>query len=219
LAAAATAAPVTWQLEGTVRAILSCCGATYVPVADPGLTSLGVVPGAPYTATIVLEASVPDGDPSPDFGSYAAVTGLDFLAGTYHLGPGARFQVLNVNVVDQLMILDAGFPTGAGTVFTDPTFGFEVVADVPGTFPTDALPIDPPPVANLHPYDPGELHFGFGTTFAIIGHGTGQGTSQWEQIRADVTRWVRVPEPGVTALLAAALASWIVQVRLRAGAA
>jgi hypothetical protein len=196
-ATTANAAPVIWALEGQVENVYSIGGDPDVPVDDPALTALGVVPGAPFTATIIVEPTTPDSDPSPDFASFVdGVLAMSFSAGSYSVsaGLGATFSQLVVNVDEQLMIANIIGP-GPASIF-NPVFGFEVVADVPGTF-SDAMPIDPPPLASLHPFDLADPLFGFGTSFAIL-HDV--------QIRSSLTSWVLVPEPGLAALLVAAFA-------------
>ena len=203
LGAEAKAAPVVWQLEGHVEGVYSLGG---VLVDDPQLSALGVVPGASFTATIVVEAATPDADSSTNFASFAdGVLAMSFSAGSYSVsvGAGAAYSQLSVNVAEQAMIANMYAP-GTPSMF-NPILGLEVVADVPGTF-TDAMPVDPPPLANLHPFDLNDPFFGFGTSFAVLAE---------EQIRGSLTRWARVPEPEVAWLALAALAG--LGLRLRPG--
>jgi hypothetical protein len=193
---AATAAPVVWQLEGQVGGVYSLSG-PQVPIDVPALTALGVVPGAPLTATIVVEPTTPDSDASPDFANFiGGVLSMSFSAGSYSVsvGGGGDYSQLVVNVADQGMLVNLYGP-GASSIF-NPLFALEVQADVPGTF-IDAMPIDPPPLASLHPFDPNpNTLFGFGTSI---------GTLADVQIRGSLTRWARVPEPGLAWLALLAL--------------
>jgi hypothetical protein len=193
-------APVTWQLSGTVQDVLTA-DFPYMPVTDPALSTLGVAPGVPFTATIVIEPATPDGDSSPDFGNYVpGVLSIEFSAGSYHAS-GAVNGILAVNVPTQFMVLDTVFSGGANNLFTNPLLGMEVVADAAGTFASDAMPIDPPPLASLHPYDANSgSGGGWGTNFAVFGNGT----STDLQIRSAISSWVRVPEPSLALLVIAA---------------
>lgn len=201
------AATVTWQLGGTIGGIWTCCGGRVggeIEVADPALTSLGVVQGAPWTARIYLESGAADIDPSPTFGHYLAVTGFEYSAGSYYTstgGPGGvpyGSFIVNPDQETSILILSGSEP-GTGASFDLPTAGFEITAAVPGTIPSDALFVDPLPVANLHPYDPGELYWGFGTTLALI---SGADPPTGLQIRSALASWVTVPEPESLALFA-----------------
>lgn len=110
--------------------------------------------------------------------------------------------------------------------YTSPSiFGLEVSASVPGTFASDALPIQPPPLAALLPFEPlpNDSPFGYGTSFVVIG----DGSVTDEQIRGAIETWVRVPEPpamflaalaGLSALLCASSATARLR-RARASAA
>lgn len=204
LANTAKAAPVVWVLEGQVENIYSQ-GNPPVPVVDPALTALGVVPGAPFTATIIVEPTTPDSNASPDFANFiGGVLGMSFSVGTYSVSTGldAAYSQLVVNVAEQIMLVNTYGP-GPGSIF-DPVFSLEIIADVPGTF-TDAMPIDPPPLASLHPFDLADPKFGFGTSYGIL--------DPAEQIRSSLTSWVLVPEPAPGWLVLAALAGLALRAR------
>jgi hypothetical protein len=208
-------APVTWQLSGSVQGVFGVLDLSYTPITDPALSSLGVAPGVPFTATIVIEPATPDSNSSPDIGNYpTGVLSIEFSAGSYHAS-GAAADVLVVNVPQQLMVLATASSGGRNNVFTNPILGFEVIADAPGTFASDAMPSDPPPLASLHPYDPQDPIFGFGTSFAVLG----DGTSTSLQIRSAISSWVRVPEPPLALLVIAALGGLLSASRSRDSAA
>src|SRR5262245_7433859 len=71
---AARAALVTWELTGTIQTV----------TGGTGLSSLGIVPGAQYVLTALIDDSVPDENPDPRAGSYAVgLMRASFRAGTY----------------------------------------------------------------------------------------------------------------------------------------
>jgi hypothetical protein len=121
---------------------------------------------------------------------------------------------VNVGQGTAILLLSTG--PGEGASFANPVTGFEITTTVPGTIASDALFTEPLPVANLHPYDPGEFYWGFGTTLVLIAGDVIGGAGV--QIRAGIGSWVLVPEPESLALVAlAALA--LVRRGLTAGAA
>jgi hypothetical protein len=193
IASTGSAAPFTWEIEGQVEQILSC-SATCDPVDRPELTSLGVVVGAPLRATYVLESGAPDMDALPDHGRYVAILSASFQIAGYSVSASALPGVadLVVNVPYQAMLLLVTFGDAGPSTLSNPIVGLEVVADVPGTFASDALPLAPPNLGALHPYDPNDPIFGFGTSFAVLYDGV--------QIRSSISSWTLVPEPSVFSL-------------------
>ncbi|MBM4337444.1 MAG: hypothetical protein FJ108_16280 [Deltaproteobacteria bacterium] len=193
VASTCRAAPFTWEIEGQVEQILSC-SATCDPVDRPELTSLGVMVGAPLRATYVLESGAPDMDALPDYGRYVAILSASFQVAGYSVSatefPGGADLV--VNVPDQAMLLLVSHGGTGPSTLSNPIVGLEVLADVPGTFASDALPLAPPNLGALHPYDPNDPNFGFGTSFAVLYDGV--------QIRSSISSWTLVPEPSVFAL-------------------
>jgi hypothetical protein len=146
--------PFTWKLSGHVVDVYSCCDSSPTPVSDPALADLGVVAGAPFSATITLDSLTPDTDPSPSFGQYlGAVLEMAFTAGSFHAsaGPAPSSGDLVINVGLQALIADAAQSDGADTLFDNPLLALQVVG-APGTF-TQAIPVHPPPVSSLQPFN------------------------------------------------------------------
>lgn len=193
IASTGSAAPFTWEIEGQVEQILSCC-ATRDPIERPELTSLGVVVGAPLRAQYVLDSGAADMDGRPSRGQYAAVLSASFQIAGYSVSASVLPTVgdLVVNVPYQAMLLLVSYGDAGPSTLSNPIVGLEVVADVPGTFASDALPLAPPNLGALHPYDPNDPIFGFGTSFAVLYDGV--------QIRSSISSWTLVPEPSVFSL-------------------
>jgi hypothetical protein len=86
VAAPARAALVTWQFDGHVRDVLTFAQEYNTHVDDPALTSLGVVSGVPFIATVVVESSTPSTGHAL-LGYYVpGVVAVDYLCAGYHVG-------------------------------------------------------------------------------------------------------------------------------------
>src|SRR5262245_57848869 len=139
IASIASAFPLTWDIEGQVGGVYDVPYDSDVPILIdvPALTAMGVVPGAPYKATVVLEAGSPDGSPESDFGSYSGVLSMSFSAGSYSVTNTGEFRLLNVNIAQgqpEDMIANVVSMSGPSTFFENPIMGLEVLA-ARGTFP------------------------------------------------------------------------------------
>jgi hypothetical protein len=203
VARASNAAPFTWEFEGRVAAIVA--GESSTPVADPGLSSLAVAVGTPFTARFTIEALTPDANPDPDFGSYdRAVLSVEYSAGALHKGAGPETITFHVGAAvapgfewftayGESSALETGF-------FANPIIGLEIQPQVDGVFPSDALPIEPVPLSALHSFgfDPSSV-YGWGTDLVVIARGT---TISSVEIRNEITSWVLLPEPSALVFLA-----------------
>ena len=191
--------PFTWKLSGHVVDVYSCCDSSPTPVSDPALADLGVVAGAPFSATITLDSLTPDTDPSPSFGQYlGAVLEMAFTAGSFHAsaGPAPSSGDLVINVGLQALIADAAQSDGADTLFDNPLLALQVVG-APGTF-TQAIPVHPPPVSSLQPFNLHDPLLGIASSFGVLGSDGGP----LLQIQSQIETWV-VPEPEVDAVIVA----------------
>jgi hypothetical protein len=70
LAPAASAAPITWVLQGQVTMVEYAPNSPVDPSKIDQLAALGVEPLAPFTGQLVFESSAPDVDSSGSFGRY-----------------------------------------------------------------------------------------------------------------------------------------------------
>jgi hypothetical protein len=133
---------------------------------------------------------------------------MTFSAGSYYVssGPSSVGSQLALNVTSQLLLVLMLPNSGSDGILTNPSLGLEVFASVPGTFPSDAMPVVPPPLADLSPYGPG------GTYFGLFGFDEGQ----LVQVRSEITSWVMVPEPPPAAVIVAALAGLLCSSRFSA---
>jgi hypothetical protein len=87
---------------------------------------------------------------------------------------------------------------GDGPVATlaSPAFELQALGVDASVFPGIAIAFDPPPLASLLPYNANLILDDFGTSFGFFANGT----SQLVQVQGEITGWVRVPEPPVTAV-------------------
>lgn len=201
----ASAALMTWELRGNVRAVTK----NGAPVDDPYFTSLGVVPGAPYVLTLLVDSSVADANPDPRTGWYdAALLHASFQAGAYYMAftdLGLRF--LRVNADTTIGSLEGPGSVSMSWGYGGAAFGFDVLASALGTFTSDALPVTPQPADELRPYADSLVSL-FDQRSAINPAVTG-----------DILGWVIVPEAESLSLVAVAALSLALRRRVMAGGA
>jgi hypothetical protein len=193
----ASAALVTWELTGTIR---SATGSEF--------TSLGIVPGAPFVLTAVIDYSVPDDDPRASIRGYSVgLVEASYRAGTYQshfAGLGFRSLVRTLQ--------EPGFPPppieniSMGWSYVGSAIGFDLLFPF-GTLPTDSLPLTPP-LGSLLPYDASAVNM-FDNNVSATG-----------LVRGEILGWTIVPEPESLGLAAiAALSLALARRRLTAGGA
>jgi len=195
LAGSSAAAPITWSFEGQVGAIDNASPATLAT-----LSSLGVSLGSSFAGQVVFESTTPDTSPAPTHGTYAgAISSFDVTIGSFQAS-GAHTNSVEVDLVSPIILL-RGYGSGtSSSIFDTPLLELALVFAPPAKPPSDALPLFPPELATLAPFEPGASSgSGYGTGVAVLG------TDAY--LFLELTRLVRVAEPGSAALLAFSLAA------------
>ena len=193
----ATGTPVTWSVQGVVRIV----GPSYtdegieVPPLTGTLTSLGVVAGAPVSATFALDL-----DAAALSGT---VLGCSVAIGSFTEACGTTYPS---NVV---LAADGSVRTGS---YTDSAFvggvahfwgiGLNLRVQPGAPSPGSGFPFDPPDLATLLPFvASSSVIFGAdgGGTDLLLDRGAGR-------VQIELTALSRVPEPELVAAVAVGLA-------------
>ena len=213
----ASAIPVTWTFEATVRL------ANGIP---DSLASLGVGVGAQVTGFVRFESSTADDRPDKVYsGAYlGTVQQVGMTVGDWSIARGlfapdpasttndTFVSVENSTFPGEFMSSDMYDPTGSFTYFV--LWALEMSEHGSTIWTTDAQLIDPPALANLDPYGlDNTTPWGYGTDIALFADNR-DGASM--ELRAEITSLQRVgvtpplplsipgdvPEPEVLGLLA-----------------
>jgi hypothetical protein len=206
----ASAAPVSWEVEGTVR-VLSGGFPTEI-LWD--LVDLNVQPpDARLSLSFAFDPDAGDLNPDPSIGSYfPAVISADVTLGDWHL-TGITGSVEIGSPVDGMGIFPDAYAVtwvfrlsdSTGITDEDPVLLVRLVTLDPSIFPTDAIPLDPPDLGDLLPYGTqyeagtSGIFYDFGTE-AFMNPCTAFG-QDCAEIEVELTSLRRVPESGAVALL------------------
>ena len=209
----AGAAPITWAFTGVVRVSTASS-----PEAELAATSLGAVVGAPVAGVFTYESTTEDVRPEVGNAEFRAVLDAEvsFSSWTLFLDPelgnsGHTFYVGSFPTIplSDLWVFNALVdPTGTFTSFVNSSV--ELYSHDPFFFELDTLPSDPPQLADLVTFGP-DPDTSYGTAFYFLAAGPDGNL----ELFAELTSLERVPEPGVLALLAPALAAALARSRRR----
>jgi hypothetical protein len=188
---AARAAPVTWEIDGTI-----------VFVSGGVFGSLGIGLGTPYTARVVVDA------PLPGDGSQGQLLSMEFSAGSYHATVSAPAGYSSLGFGGDILVATMVQSGSFGTLPANPELLFTVDSPAWDGVPTDTIPFDPLPVADLVPYGVGPNGGSYFTAYGVYG-------SSPAEINGDITRWVTVPEAPLAWLVPLAALAWHVRARGR----
>lgn len=199
----ASAATIRWQLEGRVAGISELDAA-----GQAAATSLGLVPGAPVSATIEIESETAGYVESWDAIYYGGVSRFDVAIGALQLTaspgdlivysdpPGSPFP-FSYTVVSPL-------PRGALPGLTPAAYAVTLqLLGAPGSPPPGlAIPSDPPDFDSLVPFDLAAYALSQNTSGMRV-----MGDSFVTYIEPTQLRRVDTPEARLVAMIALALAA------------
>jgi hypothetical protein len=170
--------------------------------------------GVPLTGYATFESSVPDVDADPGFGLFegATVGGYLLVEPPFVSQPMVIFEA-GPSAVGQVVVnLGEGLPASifAAIQYEDypddfPFFessvgSLELVDSSKSAFATDSLPLRPPDLSSLDPFDPEQAEaLGFTTRLLILANGRAGGLPDY-RLEAYVTQLV--PEPSALPLTA-----------------
>ena len=187
LARPAAAIPVTWSFEGTIEQVF---GANEIPSEE----ELGIVVGDLLSGILTFDTDAEPRRLDATVGYYPVGT----IGGSFTIGDGYRAEFL---APGQILIADHPFAElrEHNLVATDDLPTTDLVSltlslstQVQGTFRTDFLDPEPPPLSVLDPFQPG----------ADLQSYLSVGIRGGPRFRAEITRLERVPEPAGLALVA-----------------
>lgn len=205
------AADITWTFGGT---LLRIDGTPLSPV----LQSLGVQIGAPVQGMIRFQSDTPASSGSnANVGQYyGAVEASSLTMGGWSLAQGSFASDPNQTARDLLVSYYPSVPTfleqsqidmfdPTGTYPFSVLLGLELTTRQPGVFTSTALPLNPPDLSLLDPFNPSPSPgSGFGTDVVLDAEGgNGSYNGIYNSFRVSLTSLVRVvPEPGAGGLAA-----------------
>jgi hypothetical protein len=221
LANAAAAIPVTWEAQGVVRSVV--LGPNADSSTAGALTDLGVEVGAPFSVSVSYDSDAKlYPDPYTGYTTYAVlITNMHVDFSHWSLsgpsGPVSGAGIIAVNqipVPDDLGNLPRSSLVFAGD-FPDTTYSFPespnrnvtvdwgFLANDPSLFPNTSLPVNPPDLGALPPYqlDPTDTTTALGPVLYL----TNDATYKVFDVAGEITSVRLVPEPGALALIALAL--------------
>ncbi len=202
----ARAVSVTWSFSAEVAAV------TGTPAELAALAAGGIGVGAAVTGFLTFESDAADDDPDPLFGQYfEALT--DFHAQFPALAvdfDGDSPQPIFVNVEGgglPFVYAAQADATDSSGFFAALVAALELVDSSNSAFTGDSLPLAPPPLSALDPYDPTQAEtLGFTTQLLVV----------WSDTAVvDAELVTLVPEPGSLALLASGVALALLSRRAR----
>ena len=209
LAGSSSAAPITWEFEGTVRfANLGSASALG--------GSLGVSVGASAFGRMVYESTTPASSPGSTF-YLGALTGFEVEVGSYSTASidparGRDFYQFGVSGP----VTPYGWEFAQASTLGDELFHRSVeltlslIPNVAGVIRFSTLPVAPPALSVLRPFSIDDwLDFGFGTGVMLS-----RGSVDTQLLLVQFTRLEAVPEPAGLTLLASVTLS-IVALRRR----
>ncbi len=235
LAHASHAAQVTFEVSGTVRAIYVPSGGPVWSDLEADLTSLGVVVGAPLSATVTYDDSAPVLLSNPLYTLYygPSIVGVAFEVGAVHGSSGgdALGQIYalqnspisiggeDITALGNPDLLAIGAPADLGpSLGTSPNAGVTFMGDSLEDWADGTLPSFPPDLVDVFPFDLATL-LAYDQTTAI-GFGVERcretpfgDECQSVSVVADLASLVMVPEPGSGVLVILALAALAVRRR------